>query len=917
MKTMKHTIAKYFAAAAALCLTVVGCSTLQEDKGVSESRDIKFSASIGSYQVKATDTAFENGDAMGLYAQNHVQANNLRLTWQDGALTPETPIQWGWEQMIDESTLFYAYYPYTSQPDIEDNQYLYFSVQKDQSTHAAYTASDLMTASTYATPAEGTVNFTFVHRLAKLVLTIENRLEDPVKEVYIGNILTSGFYDIINSQDYGSTGELGNIKAGKGYTAEGTEAWSVILPSQSAYATLMLVTESGKEYVYKSENSVYFAAARRHTAHVILDETAVSASFSANIYDWIDNGDFWFKQPNPLYDGQWTMIGTFGGSNWDRDLAMNQDGNTWYSTEVVLHAGNEFKFRKDYAWEVDFGAQAGSTVSGNWGSINLVQAGSNFFVEEGGIYNIYLFLDEGYMYFWKTGELPAVEGTQIWSGAKIVEGWNFNEKNSYFGDEDVWVKEGLKVGDEIRVYYERNPFVYMGYWEFLVAPKTWNVQTNYYSKDYNYSCGYVPLYVTEQWYKELTDVQGWGGALVCIGEGVVITAISFGEPSTPPATNGWSLIGSIMGTEWDKDFEMFSWADWGLNCWSIDIDYQAGDSFKFRKDGDWTENLGVGSEWTVNEDGSYTMILAPDMDNITLPKEGKWSLWLDVDNKTLSATYQGSSGQPVSGGTESQPFNVYQAIEYIDAGGSDQVFVEGIISKIVYTFDTSHGTATFWISRDGKFYDDHSRDFEAYSVYWLGNTSWVDGNQQIEIGDKVIICGQLTKYQDSIYETAARKAYIHAIGKNVWNPAQTKLASYWYSPADWSGGLTPSIETLDNGFTIVVPDNIGGAEWMGQNQIYNPYNPKGDKYYHFECNLYSQNYDGSLCTVKLAEYENDIEHEMTYWNNIKLPYNNGYTTFYPLYSGVDYTNGLALILDLGRCKPGEIVTISDIKLFEF
>ena len=88
MKTMKHTIAKYFAVAAALCLTAVGCSTLPEDNGTTESRDIRFSASIGSFQVKATDTAFENGDAMGVYAADPVNAENVRLTWQDGALTP-------------------------------------------------------------------------------------------------------------------------------------------------------------------------------------------------------------------------------------------------------------------------------------------------------------------------------------------------------------------------------------------------------------------------------------------------------------------------------------------------------------------------------------------------------------------------------------------------------------------------------------------------------------------------------------------------------------------------------------------------------------------------------------------------------------------------------------------------------------
>jgi len=626
---MKHTIAKYFAAAAALCLTAVGCSTLQEDKGVSESRDIKFTASIGSFQVKATDTAFENGDAMGLFAEEPVEAQNVRLTWQDGALTPETPVQWSWNQLVDESTLFYAYYPYVAEPVFREgdgNNYLEFTVQTDQSTHAAYTASDLMTASTYATPAEGTVSFAFVHRMAKLVLTIDNRLQDPVKEVYVGNVQTTGHYDIARSQDYYSLGERGSIKAGEGVTAEGAKAWSVILPSQNCQITLMLVTESGKEYVYKSENYVYFGAARRHSAQVILDETAISASFSATVYDWIDSGDFWFKQPNPMFDGPWSIIGTVYGTTWDTDFYMSQvDYAVWYY-RLAYHEGELFKFRYDSGWSFDYGiAETKPLEEGNHALVAGNLGGQNIQLARSGLYEVYLDLDNSVMHVWWAGELPTVEGTVIWEGSQQLSDWSGYQ----LGSEKAWVDNGAQIGNVVRVYYEANNSgqfqIWSGHWE------NWGL--DYFVES---GAGYVSFVINDYIYSCMTSIDDWGGALAVQGENVTITAITLTEGSQ--SSGAWSLIGSIMGSSWDKDFEM---TDWEAGYWSIDFVYNDGEDFKFRKNGNWQDgDLGAGSDWTVNESGGYFMNLAQGGKNITLPKAGQWSLWMNVNDKTLSATYQ-------------------------------------------------------------------------------------------------------------------------------------------------------------------------------------------------------------------------------------------------------------------------------------
>ena len=136
-------------------------------------------------------------------------------------------------------------------------------------------------------------------------------------------------------------------------------------------------------------------------------------------------------------------------------------------------------------------------------------------------------------------------------------------------------------------------------------------------------------------------------------------------------------------------------------------------------------------------------------------------------------------------GNTSAPFNVAGAEAFIDrmvaakeaateAGETEPTFpdvcVKGKVSAVLYTFSASYGTGTFWISDDGTAYgisDDKkktsepAKDFECYSVYWFNNTGWADGNDQIEVGDEVIIKGQLTLY-GTTYETASKKAWVYS-----------------------------------------------------------------------------------------------------------------------------------------------------------
>ena len=115
-------------------------------------------------------------------------------------------------------------------------------------------------------------------------------------------------------------------------------------------------------------------------------------------------------------------------------------------------------------------------------------------------------------------------------------------------------------------------------------------------------------------------------------------------------------------------------------------------------------------------------------------------------------------------GSLENPFTASEAAAYIDEGGTDPVYVAGIISKIANNgeFSAKYGNASFYISDDGTFHEDPVQDFEAYRVLYMGNRKWEDGDSQIAVGDKVVIYGVLTKYKTT-YETKENEAYIYSL----------------------------------------------------------------------------------------------------------------------------------------------------------
>ena len=147
---------------------------------------------------------------------------------------------------------------------------------------------------------------------------------------------------------------------------------------------------------------------------------------------------------------------------------------------------------------------------------------------------------------------------------------------------------------------------------------------------------------------------------------------------------------------------------------------------------------------------------------------------------------------------------------------------------------------------------------------------------------------------------------------NLWKSANMEVET-WYSPGDWSGGLTPDYEiTAGNGITVTIPEGVGGSEWMGQTKLKSHVATEAGKSYDFSVTLLAD--EDMTVTIKLTndpEEDNDI-HSFFYDGQVSL------TAGEPLvFRRSNLTqavpgDNVMLIFDFGRSPVGSTIQASEI-----
>ena len=112
-------------------------------------------------------------------------------------------------------------------------------------------------------------------------------------------------------------------------------------------------------------------------------------------------------------------------------------------------------------------------------------------------------------------------------------------------------------------------------------------------------------------------------------------------------------------------------------------------------------------------------------------------------------------------GTLEEPFNVAAVIKYVQELGADvesteKVYIKGIVCS-TKEISAQFGNATFDISADGEL---GGEKFTIYRAKGLNNQN-IKSEDDVQVGDEVIVYGNVVNYKGNTPETTQGKAYIY------------------------------------------------------------------------------------------------------------------------------------------------------------
>ena len=112
-----------------------------------------------------------------------------------------------------------------------------------------------------------------------------------------------------------------------------------------------------------------------------------SITLTASVEKVNINGSITLSYTRPDLNGKWSVIGSLNGdTNWTKDYEMTAIEDGWYVVDNVLaNTGEEFKFRRDGAWDINFG---GNGKAGE--EFAVTQDGPNIKIEADGLYTMSL-----------------------------------------------------------------------------------------------------------------------------------------------------------------------------------------------------------------------------------------------------------------------------------------------------------------------------------------------------------------------------------------------------------------------------------------------------------------------------------------------------------------------------------------------
>ena len=249
-----------------------------------------------SMWTRATDSAFELNDQVGIYvvnfngetagtlssSGNHI--DNMCFTYS-GSWTPATPVYWA-----DQTTKadFYCYYPYAS--SVNSVSAYSFAVQTDQSTEAGYKNSEFLWGKREAvSPTAEPVQITVKHAMSNIIVKLQAGDGYTAADMERATITVLG----LKTQATINLATGVASAAGSGYDLtpkKENDGWrALVVPQSVSNAPLIKVEIDGDQYVLIQ--SISFEANKQHSC--TLKVNRVGNGFNIGIGGWeTDDNDY-------------------------------------------------------------------------------------------------------------------------------------------------------------------------------------------------------------------------------------------------------------------------------------------------------------------------------------------------------------------------------------------------------------------------------------------------------------------------------------------------------------------------------------------------------------------------------------------------------------------------------------------------
>lgn len=296
MKTMKRLLT-----IAALALAAASCNNDTADI-VSATNTIRVEASLPAAS-RATQTEFESGDVMGLFAVEYIDGvaqplqlignyiNNQPLTYNGTEWQAERTLYWS-----VSACDFYGVYPYQELKTIKD---FTFDIQTDQSTErtaeslGGYEASDLMWAvQNNVTSDMGSVQLPFKHLMSRLVVKLVKgpKFEGELPEQISAHVYNTAITALVNI----SKGNLEKYSESPKRTITmrqiADDTFDAIIVPQNIERNTPLIEITMDGIAYLLEYSLSFRPGYQHTVELTLntspDQEKIEISIDGDVDEW-------------------------------------------------------------------------------------------------------------------------------------------------------------------------------------------------------------------------------------------------------------------------------------------------------------------------------------------------------------------------------------------------------------------------------------------------------------------------------------------------------------------------------------------------------------------------------------------------------------------------------------------------------